>query len=91
VQHEARPCPNTDPRKAASGAVVSLNCVKMSAFSCRAATTSAISRSRPSLPLSSSFHRPSPSHCEGWLQICLSRIRKASNSPLRFMPSTSSS
>jgi len=34
-------------------------------FSCRAAITSAMSRSRPNLPLSSSAHAPSPSHCEG--------------------------
>ena len=57
--------PNTEPRNAASGAVVSLNWVKTSAFSCRAAITSAISRRRASLPLSSSAQAPSPSHCEG--------------------------
>ena len=58
-------CPNTEQRNAASGPVVSLNCVKTSAFSCRAATTSAMSRRRASLPLSSSAHAPSPSQCEG--------------------------
>ena len=57
--------PNTDPRNAASGAVISRNCVKTSTFSCFAAITSAISRSRASLPLSASLHEPSPSHCDG--------------------------
>src|SRR5262249_33564677 len=83
--------PNTEPRNAASGAVVSLNCVKMSAFSCRAPSTSTISRRRMNLPLSSSAHGPSPSHCEGWLQICFSRIRNERTMPLRLMPLTSSS
>ena len=73
--------PNTPPRNAASGAVISRNWVKTSIFSCRAATTSAISRSRASLPLSASAQPPSPSHCEGWLQICLRRISIASTMP----------
>src|ERR1017187_4298555 len=60
----------TEPRNAASGAVTSRNWVKTSIFSCRAATTSAISRRRAHLPLSPSPQAPSPSHCEGWLQIC---------------------
>ena len=52
--------------------------------------TSAISRRRASLPLSASRHAPSPSQCDGWLQICLNRIRDASTRPRRFMPSARS-
>jgi hypothetical protein len=47
--------PNTSPRNVASGAVVSRNWVNTRAFSWRAAISSAISRSRTSLPLSSSL------------------------------------
>ena len=62
-----------------------------SIFSWRDATTSAISRRRASLPLSASAQALSRSHCEGWLQICLSRISIASTMPLRWMPSLCSS
>jgi len=44
--------PNASPRNRASGAVISRNCVKTSAFSWREATTSAISASRANFPLS---------------------------------------
>ena len=64
VQHEPGAAEH-EPRNAASGAVVSRNWVKTSAFSCLAAITSAISRRRANLPLSSSAQAPSPSHCEG--------------------------
>ena len=50
-----------------------------------------MSRRRANLPLSSSAQAPSPSHCEGWLQICFNRMRKARTMPLRLIPSTSSS
>ncbi len=83
--------PKMPPRNDASGAVTSRNWVKTSAFSCLAAITSPSSRRRAHLPLSSSAHAPSPSHCEGWLQICLKRMRNASTSPLRLIPSASSS
>ena len=65
--------------------------MKTSTFSCLAAMTSAMSRKRAHLPLSSSLQAPSPSHCDGWLQICLKRIRNDSTRPLRWMPSASSS
>ena len=65
--------------------------MKTSIFSCRAATTSAISRRRASLPLSSSAQTLSFSHCDGWLQICFSRISVASTMPLRWIPSESCS
>ena len=71
--------------------MISRYCVKTSTFSWRAAIVSAISRSRTSLPLSASDQPPSPSQCEGWLQICLKRVRKASTSPRRSMPSLRSS
>ena len=64
VQHQPGPAEHR-PRKAASGAVTSRNCVKTSTFSCFAAMTSAISRRRANLPLSASRHAPSPSHCDG--------------------------
>ena len=35
------------------------------------------------LPLSSSSQTPSPSHCDGWLQICLNRIRNDNTRPFR--------
>ena len=56
--------------------------VNTSAFSCLAAISSASSRRRANLPLSASGQPPSPSHCEGWLQICLNRMRNASTSAL---------
>src|ERR1035441_8758040 len=46
---------------------------------------------RAHLPLSPSPQAPSPSHCEGWLQICLKRIRNDSTSPLRRIPVASAS
>ena len=65
------PC-NTTPgrpkilvRYSASGPVVSRNCVNTSTFSCRAASSSHSSPSRPNFPLSSGRHAPSPVHCEG--------------------------
>ena len=58
-----------------------------STFSWRAASTSAISRRRASFPLSASAQAASPSQCEGWLQICLKRVRNARISPLRAIPS----
>ena len=54
-----------------------------------AAITSASSRRRANLPLSFSAQAPSPSQCEGWLQICLNRIRNARTRPLRWIPSVS--
>ena len=55
-----------------------------------------LARSRagaPSLPLSASAQPPSPSHCDGWLQICLKRMREASTMPaaLDALASSSSS
>jgi hypothetical protein len=82
---------NTEPRNAASCGVISRNWVNTSIFSCRAATTSAISRKRAHLPLSASRHAPSPNHCDGWLQICLKRIRYERTSPLRRIPAESPS
>ena len=53
VQHQARAGRRRRARKPASGSVISRNCVKTSAFSCREAISSQISASRANLPLSS--------------------------------------
>src|SRR5262249_30572776 len=75
-------------RNAASGSVISRNCVNTSAFSCLAAMTSAISRRRLNLPLASGSNAPSPSQCDGWLQICFRRMRNARTTPRRWIPSS---
>ena len=84
VQHQARAGRRPSPRNAASGSVISRNCVKTSTFSCRAAITSAISRSRANLPLSASAQAPSPSHCDGMIADLLEAASAiASTTPRR--------
>ena len=46
-----------------------------------------LTRRRANFPLSSASYRLSRVHCEGWLQICFSRISYASTMPRRLIPS----
>ena len=80
--------PKTPARNSASGSAISRNCVKTSTFSCRSAISS--HSSRQPLELAAVARRRSRRRratAAGWLQICLSRIRCASTSPRRSMPS----